>query len=219
MRTVQLQSAVGLIAGIALVACSSSKNASTDTTASTSAAPGTVAAVPGTAPGPDSVHVPASGAADSSGGAVAMTDGNIVAKAMSGDSAEVVIGRYMASNTRNAAVKSYANLLVSDHGKGMKKVTQLESSASIAPQPPSNDTTAQETAHVLDHLRSLKGADRDTAFVNHEIEDHQSDIADAKQMEAAAQNPKVKSMLENELPELQKHLDRGQALAKQLEKH
>jgi len=218
MRIVQLQSAVGLIAGIALVACSSSKNASTDTTAATSAAPGTVAAVPGTAPGPDSVHVPASGAADSSGGAVAMTDGNIVAKAMSGDSAEVVIGRYMASNTKNAAVKSYANLLVSDHSKGMKKVTQLESSTSIAPQPPSNDTTAQETAHVLDHLRSLNGADRDTAFVNHEIEDHQSDIAEAKQMEAAAQNPKVKSMLEKELPELQKHLDRGQALAKQIEK-
>lgn len=218
MRVVQLQSAVGLIAGIALVACSSSKNASTDTTAATSAAPGTVAAVPGTAPGPDSVHVPASGAADSSGGAVAMTDGNIVAEAMSGDSAEVVIGRYMESNTKNAAVKSYARLLVSDHDDGMKKVTQLESSTSIAPQPPSNDTTAQETAHVLDHLRSLNGADRDTAFVNHEIEDHQSDIAQAKQMEAAAQNPKVKSMLENELPELQKHLDRGQALAKQLGK-
>ena len=219
MRTMQLQAAVGLIAGFTLAACSSSKNTSMDTTAATSPAPGTVAAVPGTAPGPDSVHIPASGATDSSGGAVVMTDGNIIAKAMSGDSAEVVIGRYMASNTKNAAVKSYANLLVSDHDNGMKKVTQLESSTSIAPQPPSNDTTAQETAHVLDHLRSLNGADRDTAFVNHEIEDHQSDIAEARQMEAAAQNPKVKSMLENEIPELQKHLDRGHALAKQLEKH
>ena len=147
-----------------------------------------------------------------------MTDGNIVAKAMSGDSAEVAIGRYMAANTKNPAVKSYANLLVSDHGKGMKTVTRVESATSIAPQPPSNDTTAQETAHVLDHLRSLNGTDRDTAFVNHEIEDHQSDIAEARQMAATAQNPKVKSMLEGELPELQKHLDRAQSLSKQLEK-
>jgi putative membrane protein len=218
MRVISVHVAAAAIAGVAMIACSKSNNAATDSAAAMGPAPGTVAAVPGAAPGPDSAALPSSSATSSSGGETAMTDGNIVAKSMSGDSAEVAIGRYMESNTKNAAVRSYAALLVSDHGKGMKKVTDVESKQSITAQPPSNDTTAQETAHVLDHLRSLNGPDRDTAFVNHEIQDHQSDIADAKQMAAAAQNPQVKSMVQDEIPELQKHLDKAQALSNKLSK-
>ena len=56
----------------------------------------------------------------------------------------------------------------------------------------------------------------DTAFVNHEVQDHQTDIADAQKSAAAAQNPDLKALVEKSIPELQKHLDAAQALQKKL---
>jgi len=124
----------------------------------------------------------------------------------------------MAANTNNPKVKAYANMLRSDHSKGMSKVKSTAAKLSLTMQLPANDTTAQETSHVLDHLKSLNGADRDTAFVNHEVEDHQHDIAEAKQLAQSAQNPQVKSLEQNELPVLQKHLSHAETLTKQLGK-
>jgi len=140
-------------------------------------------------------------------------DASILAKARIGDSAEVVIAKYMEGATKTAGVKAYAQLLDKDHGKGMSTVDSVALAAKVTPQLPAGDTTAQEIAHVLDHLKSLQGHDLDTAFVNHEVEDHVHDISDAKEMASRAQNPAVKKMLEKELPELQKHLDKAKALA------
>jgi uncharacterized protein (DUF305 family) len=56
----------------------------------------------------------------------------------------------------------------------------------------------------------------DTAFVHHEVEDHQNDLKDAREMESKAQRPEVKQLLAKEIPELQRHLDRAQALSKTL---
>jgi putative membrane protein len=142
-----------------------------------------------------------------------MSDANILAKADAGDSAEVAVARYMAANTTNPRVKAYADLLERDHAKGISNVEGAAKKLSLTLQLPAGDTTAQETSHTLDHLKSLSGADRDSAFVNHEIADHKQDIADAKQMETAAKAPEVKSLLEKELPELRKHLDRAEALS------
>jgi predicted outer membrane protein len=69
---------------------------------------------------------------------------------------------------------------------------------------------------VIDRLKGLNGNDRDTAFVNHEIADHQSDISDTKSAISSTQNADVKALLQREMPELQKHLDRAQSLSKQL---
>ena len=84
----------------------------------------------------------------------------------------------------------------------------------ITPQAPPNDTTAQKTAHTLATLQSLHGAALDSTFVNDEIMDHQHDIAEAHDMADDAQNAQVKSMVQQSLPVLQKHLDRARQLAK-----
>lgn len=154
--------------------------------------------------------------ADTSKSAAGLNDATILGKELGGDSAEVQIAKYMMANGSNASVKAYARLLNSDHSKGMTEVQSVAKKTSLTPQTPTNDTTAQETTHTLDHLKSLSGKDRDTAFVNHEAEDHQSDISDAKQAEQAAQNPQVKSLLQKTVPELEKHLNRAQQLQKQL---
>jgi putative membrane protein len=189
---------VSIAAALGLAACSSKKDATTtDTTAlAASSTPATSDSTAAAAP--------------------AMTDANIIAKESDGDSAEVAIGQYARTHASDPQVKAYAKLLVDDHGKGLREVHALAKKLSIAPEPPPDDTASQETAHTLQHLGTLKGHDFDTAFVAHEIEDHKTDIADANKAAAAAQNPEVKQLVEKSLPELQKHLDRAQALAKKL---
>lgn len=200
------------IACVAIVACTSNNNGATDS------ANGTAAGAPTTASADTGAASSATGKTDSATATTnaTVTDANILAKSDAGDSAEIAIAKYARAQSTNSGVKAYADLLERDHGKGLSKVEGLATTLGIAMQLPPNDTTSQETQHTLDHLKSLRGRDLDTAFVNHEIQDHQADIADAKRMAAAAQKPEVKKLVEDELPELQKHLDRAQALSKKL---
>ena len=214
-----LLSAIGLVAAIG-IGCSSNKGSSTDSAAGTAAVPGTT---PASAPATPSTSAPAgstaSGGSTASAGTASnatLTDANILAKLEVGDSTESAVGKYMAANASNAAVKSYAQLLERDHGKGISEVESAAKKANIQMQMPTGDTTVQAAQHALDRFKSLSGKDRDTAFINHEIEDHQHDIDDTKQMESSARSPQVKSLLQKDLPVLRKHLDRAQALSKQL---
>jgi putative membrane protein len=193
-----------ITAAFGLAACSPKKDAARQDSAAGSLSP---------APAVDSA--PASGSASASTPA-AMTDANILAKEDGGDSAEVTIGNVARTRASDPQVKAYAKMLVDDHGKGLGKVKALAKKLSITPQPPADDTTSQAVTHTLAHLNTLKGYDFDTAFVQHEIADHKADIEDAHKAAAAAQNPEVKQLVEKSLPELQKHLDKAQALEKKL---
>lgn len=164
-----------------------------------------------------STTTPAGSTATASVGAdtTHLSDANILAEEEGGDSAEVALATYMRSHATSAGVKSFATMLIDDHGKSLRQTKSLASKLNITPQAPPNDTTAQETAHVMDRLKSLSGTTLDTAFVNHEVSDHQHDLDEAHQMVSAAQNAQVKSLIQQSIPVLQKHLDRAQQLAKQ----
>jgi putative membrane protein len=141
------------------------------------------------------------------------TDANIIAKEILGDSGEVALATMVKGKATNPAVRAYAEMLVTDHGKGLAAAKALATRTSITPQVPAGDTTAQAISHAAARFESMpKGADLDTAFVNHEIADHKDDISDANAMKGAAQNAEVKAFVEKTIPELQKHLDRAQKL-------
>jgi len=198
--------AVAVVAAIGL-GCSSHKGSTTDSAAGSAAVPGTT---PATAPSP-SAAAPAGSATNTQ-----LTDANILAKAEVGDSTESAVGKYMSMNASSAPVKSYAQLLERDHAKGISEVEKVAKKDGIQMQVPAGDTTVQAAQHAMDHFKSLSGKDRDTAFVNHEIDDHQHDLDDAKQMEATAQSQQVKTLIQQEVPVLRKHLERAQALKKEL---
>jgi putative membrane protein len=194
-----------LAASVALAACSTKKDTAIADSAGGAVQPSTATATPAATPAPPATAT-----------APAMTDANIIAQELGGDSAEVVIATYAQTHARDSEVRAYAKQLVADHGKGGREVKAIATRLSITPAPAPDDTVSQETAHTLEHLATLKGFDFDTAFVQHEIADHQTDIDDAHKASAAAQNPEVKALVDKSLPELQKHLDRAQALEKKL---
>ena len=179
---------------LVLAGCSSKNDASSGASATASStASGSTAAKPGP-----------------------LTDANILARESAGDTAEVVIAQYASAHTADPDVKSFAKMLISDHSKGKREVDSLTRKLSIVPQRPADDTTSAEIAHTINHLATLKGQDMDTAFINHEIQDHQTDLADAQKAVAAAQNPDIKQLVQRSIPELQKHLDAAQAIHKKL---
>jgi len=208
MTSIHARTSMGalLAATVALAACAKSDhNAATSDTAMGQPAGATTGAV-----APAGSTATAAPAADTTH----MTDANIVAAAEGGDSSEVAVSSYMRTHASSAAVKSYANMLYDDHSKSLREMKSLASAQKITPQEPPGDTTAQKTAHTLDHLKSLSGANVDTAFVNAEVMDHQHDIPEHQQMASQAQNAQLKDALQKGIPTLQKHLDRAQALQK-----
>ncbi|HEY2027080.1 MAG TPA: DUF4142 domain-containing protein [Gemmatimonadaceae bacterium] len=204
MAQITLFGRTAVIAALGLAACSSRNDATTKDSAAGAVAPAPVVA--------DSSNPAAAPTAS----AAPMTDANILAQEKDGDSAEVAIGEFARTHASDPQVKAYAALLVHDHSNGEKQVVALAKKLTITPQAPASDTASQETAHTIARLTALKGYDFDTAFVRHEIADHQSDIDDAHKAAAAAQSADVKAMIEKSLPELQKHLDRAQELDKKL---
>ena len=194
------------VAGAAAISACSTRDRSTTDSANGAAAPAMTPAASASTAIADSAKT-ANGP---------LSDANILAKANIGDSTEAAVAKYMAANTSNAGVKAYADLLERDHAKGISTVEGTAKRLGLSLQLPAGDTTAQAAAHAMDHLKSLSGTDRDTAFINHEIEDHEHDIAETKKMVGDAKAAEVKSLLEKEIPELQKHLDRAKALSTRL---
>lgn len=146
-----------------------------------------------------------------------MSDSNIVAKLDASDKAEVELARLIEIKATNDSVKAYAKKLVTDHSKSEKDVMSLERQAKLAEKPLKSDTTRQSALHQLQRFRSMpKGKSLDSAFVQHEIEDHQHDIADTKAMQNQAKSDQLKQAIQQELPTLQQHLEIAQRLSQQL---
>src|SRR5690242_6971992 len=177
---------------MALAACSSRSNRSAGAAGgSTGASAGTAAngagmsasaRTAGAGTAADSSHA---GPGSTSGGEVAassdisqMSDSNIVAKLDASDKGEIELARLMEMRATNDSVKSYARMLVADHTKSEHQLMSLERQRKLAEKPLPGDTTRQEATHTLAKFRGMpKGSSTDTAFVQHEVEDHQHDIA------------------------------------------
>jgi putative membrane protein len=116
-----------------------------------------------------------------------MSDSNIVAKLDASDKGEIELARLISTKATNDSVKAYAKQLVTDHTKSEKDVMSLERRAKLAEKPIKSDTTKEATLHALQRFRTMpKGKSLDSAFVQHEIEDHEHDIADTRAMQNQA---------------------------------
>lgn len=144
-----------------------------------------------------------------------LTDANILAKMAGSDSSEVAVARSVQPHLASAGAKAFAQMLIDDHSKARAETDSLARALSITPEPPANDTTAQQTEHLITRFSSMQGTALDTAFVHHEVKDHRHDIADTRKMIGQAQHQQVKHALRKSLPVLEKHLHRAQSLERQ----
>jgi putative membrane protein len=155
-----------------------------------------------------------------SGGDVAtFTQKHLVNHLIVGDSIEMEMAQLAATRTQNAAVKDFANQLVTDQTARLAQLNKLAANGDIGREANPSDTTG---AHLAGQLASLKSMAQDSgfdlAFTQDQIELHQTAIDGLKALRPAATSADVRNDIDATLPVLEKHLAAAQQLAARLSK-
>jgi putative membrane protein len=140
--------------------------------------------------------------------AVNDADRGFVNKASNDGLAEVELGQIAMQRAARPSVRSFAERMVTDHGRVNAELAALAKSKGIAV--PTAVEPAQQATR--DRLSALDGADFDRAYMSEMVSDHTADVALFESEAAAAQDPDIKAWAARTLPMLRDHL----ALARQV---
>jgi putative membrane protein len=139
----------------------------------------------------------------------APSDPQIAAIVVAANQVDIDAGKLAAQTSRTADVKAFARQMVTDHSAVNKSAVELVTRLKV--QPEKNATSASLTKGGdanLAHLRSLKGAAFDRAYVEHEVQYHQA-VLDAldKTLIPSAKNAELKALLVQVRPAFVAHLE------------
>jgi putative membrane protein len=137
-------------------------------------------------------------------------DKSFVMDAMADDVSEVQMGQLAQQKGVSDAVKSYGQMLVTDHGKALDDMKSVAGSLGVEPpQSPKPDAKAE-----MAKLQKLDGAQFDKAFLAGMVKDHQKAVK-LFQRESRGQG-QVADLAKQQLPVLQHHLDEARRLEGQV---
>jgi putative membrane protein len=133
--------------------------------------------------------------------------GDVLAKLHQSDEKEIAAGKLAEKNGKSQQVKDYGKMLVKDHSAADKKVSTLAKQEKV-------DLGAAMPAMKADHDMSAMAADPnfDVKFAREMLEDHKQAIADVTAARDATTDDKLKKLLSDVLPTLQKHEDAAQKI-------
>jgi len=193
-----------VFASVALIACKGKEGASTADTTS-AAAPAATADT--TAPA----------AAPASPTATTLSDANIVALLDEVNMADSSLGAAALPKATNSRVKQFAKLMMGEHHALRVKGQQVAKAQNITPEKPAQDPFTSAVQNEQSALGSAaKGHAYDSTYIANEVGIHQAVIAWADSAENQAQNQALKDLIKAAGPVLKKHLDRAQAIQKEL---
>jgi putative membrane protein len=138
-----------------------------------------------------------------------VTDAQIASIVVTANQVDIDAGRLAASTSRNAEVKKFARLMVTDHTGVNKSAVELVTRLKVTPE--DNETSQSLKAggeKNVAALKSLKGAAFDKAYVDHEVAYHQA-VLDAvdKTLIPGAKNEELKALLVKVRPAFVAHLE------------
>ncbi len=131
---------------------------------------------------------------------------------------EIQLSKMAQKKASSPKVKQVAAKLLADHSKNEAQLKALAKQLNVTLTPSAGgNPTAADSAAMPSELQGKSGAQFDQAFVQHEIDDHQSNIEKIQtQMLPSAQNAQVKSYLQKTVTAMQGHLASLQQAQKQL---
>jgi putative membrane protein len=133
-----------------------------------------------------------------------------LAQAGSANQWEILSSQLALQASQNAAVRNYANLLISDHTRLGAQVTAAAQSAGLTMPPPAL-LPAQQAA--LDQLRAAgTGPGFDMAYRQAQIDAHNQAIALMQNYPAGGDAPALRSAAAGAIPMMQMHLQQAQML-------
>jgi putative membrane protein len=146
-----------------------------------------------------------------------MTDANIVAYLDEANMVDSAAGKLASTKGTSKDVQAFGKMMMGEHHALREQGQALAKKDNITPEPASNDTTKQMGEHTSATMTSMaKGAAWDKAYIDHEVDVHQSVLDNAKAAHDQTQNADLKALIEKASPVIQKHLDRAKEIQKKL---
>ena len=199
--------ALALLApALVLVACKkdgdTDTGGGTDTTAVVSPPPPPPAAAPSAAP--------ANGA---------VSDAQIAAIVLAANTVDSTGGVVAQQKGTNAEVKQFGQTMVADHGGVNKQAVALAGRLNLTPEEnPTSTQLKQGGEQSAAQLNGLSGAAFDRAYIDHEVEYHQT-VLDAldQTLIPNAQNAELKALLTQTRPAVAAHLEMAKGIQTKLQ--
>jgi putative membrane protein len=156
-----------------------------------------------------------SGAAATSSGT--LSDANIVALLDEANMADSATAAYALTRATNAEVKAFAKMMMGEHHALRVQGQQLAKRLNVTPEPVADDPLKPAVQSEMTALKgAAKGAAFDRTYIQQEIGIHKAVLDLAGKAHAQAQNEQLKKLIEQAKPVIEKHLNRAEAIQKQL---
>jgi putative membrane protein len=143
-----------------------------------------------------------------------VNDAQIASIVVSANKIDIDAGKLAASRSTNDEVRAFARLMVTDHTGVNKSATDLAAKLKVTPQDNATSQSLKADGEKnLAHLRTLKGAAFDKAYIDHEVVYHQQ-VIDAldKTLIPGATNEELKALLVKVRPAFVAHLEHAKRL-------
>src|SRR5579862_2107244 len=121
------------------------------------------------------------------------------------------------ANEAEIASARFALQMIADHTTMLKKGRSLATALNLQPQPPTPDSLEQHAQQETNQLNgAASGRAFDKAYLDAQVQDHQTVLSLLQQFQGQAQHPEIKTLITGAEPTVQKHLDGAQHLDRQL---
>jgi putative membrane protein len=143
-----------------------------------------------------------------------INDAQIAAIVVTANQVDIDAGKLAAERSTNEKVKTFAQLMITDHTGVNKAATDLVTRLKVTPQPSAtSEALSSGGEENLAHLKTLKGAAFDRAYISHEYVYHQL-VIDAldKTLIPGAANAELKALLLKVRPAFVAHRDHAKTL-------
>jgi putative membrane protein len=150
----------------------------------------------------------------SNASAQSVNDAQIASIVVTANPVDIDAGQLAKSRSTNKEVKTFAELMITDHTGVNKSATDLVTKLKVTPQDnPTSQSLKAGGDKNLAHLKTLKGAAFDKAYVDHEVAYHQQ-VIDAldKTLIPGATNDELKALLIKVRPAFVAHLEHAKHL-------
>lgn len=129
--------------------------------------------------------------------------GEVLGKLHQSNLKEIEMGKVAAKNGHSKDVKAFGKMLIKDHTAADKKVTALAKQEKIE----------LPAATKEDHSDMAKESDFDKKFASEMLDDHKKDVKEVKTARDDTKDEKLKKLLDDIVPTLEKHQETAQKLA------
>jgi putative membrane protein len=147
-------------------------------------------------------------------------DAQIAHIVVTANQVDIDAGKLAEKKATSADVKSFGKMMVTDHSGVNKQAVALATKLGVKPEDnPTSQSLKQGGEDNVKHLKTLKGAAFDKAYIDHEVAYHQQ-VLDAidKVLVPNAKNAELKALIVKVRPAFVAHLEHAQQIQSKLGK-